>query len=276
MTPLKQIKSGVMLQDVKCREGLVLVIKELDQHPACVKSTSEQRLLTHGWITIEKFETMVTINNETGSTGHQNMMQVLNQTSNAHGADSFSNSVSWTKINKLYHEYLTNGSADIAKSGEPLPPLSVNYTVSSNNPNDVKILTVGMSPYQLKVGDEPAFTVSYQNISSRTIYHSMGCTASSLGMIILPSDNVTPIFPSLYPLCANYNVPVNPKQISTDGAGLFTQDPNGRNLVPSIHSGDYKILKAGTLHVRLGLYLWNAKGWVDTYETIQFNVNATQ
>ena len=133
-----------------------------------------------------------------------------------------------------------------------------------------------MSPYNLKVGDDPTFTVTYQNLSDRVIYHSMGCTSSSLGMIILPSDNVTPIFASLYPLCADYNVPVNPKQISTDGAGLFTQDPNGRNLVPSIFHGNYKIMKAGPLHVSLDLYMWNSKGWVDTYDIVQFNVNATQ
>ena len=49
-TPLKQFKSGIAAKDVKCNEGLELLMKSHDNMPACVKSTSIQRLLGQGWI----------------------------------------------------------------------------------------------------------------------------------------------------------------------------------------------------------------------------------
>lgn len=48
-TPLKQFKSGISAENVKCKDDLKLVIK-MDNHlPACVKPTSVPRLLTQGW-----------------------------------------------------------------------------------------------------------------------------------------------------------------------------------------------------------------------------------
>jgi len=49
--PLKQIKSGISAQDVKCKAGHALVIKLSNGYPACVRLASEQRFLVHGWIT---------------------------------------------------------------------------------------------------------------------------------------------------------------------------------------------------------------------------------
>jgi len=133
-----------------------------------------------------------------------------------------------------------------------------------------------MTPDPLKVGDTPEFTVTFQNLSDKPIYHSVGCTSSSLAQTILPADNVKEFFPSRYPLCADANLPIFPNEIATNGAYLLTQDPNNRNEVPSIFRGGYQIMKAGTLHVNLSLYLWDEKGGIDTVKTIQFDVNATQ
>lgn len=50
-SPLKQFKSGVNAQDVKCQPYyFTLILKESNGSPACVKSSSIPRLLGQGWI----------------------------------------------------------------------------------------------------------------------------------------------------------------------------------------------------------------------------------
>ncbi len=48
-SPLKQIKEGTMPENVVCKEGLGLVFK-LNGQPACVKTTSIEKLTAWGWI----------------------------------------------------------------------------------------------------------------------------------------------------------------------------------------------------------------------------------
>ncbi|GBL41984.1 hypothetical protein LBMAG54_12330 [Nitrosopumilaceae archaeon] len=48
LSPLKQIKSGIVPTSVVCKEGLDLIFK-LNGQPACVKTTSVQKLLAWGW-----------------------------------------------------------------------------------------------------------------------------------------------------------------------------------------------------------------------------------
>jgi hypothetical protein len=48
LSPLKQIKSGIVSENVVCKEGLELVFK-LNGQPACVKTTSVQKLIAWGW-----------------------------------------------------------------------------------------------------------------------------------------------------------------------------------------------------------------------------------
>ena len=47
-SPLKQIKEGTMPESVICKEGLGLVFK-LNGQPACVKTTSIEKLIAWGW-----------------------------------------------------------------------------------------------------------------------------------------------------------------------------------------------------------------------------------
>lgn len=49
LTPLKQHKSGIVAEDVKCKEGMQLVIKAKDGSPACVKESSVTKLVVWGW-----------------------------------------------------------------------------------------------------------------------------------------------------------------------------------------------------------------------------------
>ena len=48
-SPLKQIKSGIPVQDVKCSTNYVLIIKAEDGSPACVKPDTAQKLMERGW-----------------------------------------------------------------------------------------------------------------------------------------------------------------------------------------------------------------------------------
>ena len=47
--PLKQFRSGIPSEEIKCKEGLDLVIKVSSGSPACVKPQSKQKLLERGW-----------------------------------------------------------------------------------------------------------------------------------------------------------------------------------------------------------------------------------
>ena len=48
LSPLKQIKSGIVPENVVCKDGLDLIFK-LNGQPACVKTTSVQKLIAWGW-----------------------------------------------------------------------------------------------------------------------------------------------------------------------------------------------------------------------------------
>ncbi len=48
-SPLKQFKSGIAANNIKCDNGLSLVIKAEDNSPACVKPDTAQKLTEGGW-----------------------------------------------------------------------------------------------------------------------------------------------------------------------------------------------------------------------------------
>ena len=50
-SPLKQFKSGIPALDVKCNDGLQLILKAEDASPACVKPDAAQILIERGWAT---------------------------------------------------------------------------------------------------------------------------------------------------------------------------------------------------------------------------------
>jgi len=49
LPPLKQFKSGIPAQAIKCKQDLQLIIKVKDGSPACVKPSSVSKLLVRGW-----------------------------------------------------------------------------------------------------------------------------------------------------------------------------------------------------------------------------------
>jgi len=48
-SPLKQLKSGIPLKDVKCNQGFELIFKSNGGKPVCVKPETKQILIERGW-----------------------------------------------------------------------------------------------------------------------------------------------------------------------------------------------------------------------------------
>ncbi|QMU55173.1 MAG: hypothetical protein GKS07_09950 [Nitrosopumilus sp.] len=52
ISPLKQFRSGILIEETQCRESLVLVARH-DGSPACVKSSSVDKLLERGFTLVK-------------------------------------------------------------------------------------------------------------------------------------------------------------------------------------------------------------------------------
>jgi hypothetical protein len=49
LPPLKQIKSGISIDKIQCRDNLQLILKTSDNSPACVKPETKTKLIERGW-----------------------------------------------------------------------------------------------------------------------------------------------------------------------------------------------------------------------------------
>jgi len=248
VSPLKQLTSGIPLQDVKCKTDHVLVIKLPNGNPYCVRPTTAKRLLAQGWIA-PNLETIQIINhNETNSiVKHENITPLIsNQTINTNSGSGPSVINNGTTIEHM----------EIVK---PYPPLSVNPIISSTKSGIIKILSIGMSPNQLRVGDRVFFTVTFQNISDKPIHIGDGCMFSPLFYTISPSSNAYQYGSGLG--CPVESVVILPNQVYT-ARGLG--DPMG---------GGYIIDMTGELSVSMKLS-YSVQSEVN-FETIQFNVTAS-
>ena len=61
-SPKKQMNHGVLAQDVKCNNGMVLILKNTDKTAACVRPSTASRLVQNGWGVIQN-ETIVRSSN---------------------------------------------------------------------------------------------------------------------------------------------------------------------------------------------------------------------
>ncbi len=48
-SPLIQYKNGISIEDIKCNGDHVLIMKKVDNTPACVKPSSVEDLFKRGW-----------------------------------------------------------------------------------------------------------------------------------------------------------------------------------------------------------------------------------
>lgn len=51
--PLKQLRNGVLVHDVKCASGMQLILKKEDGSPACVKPGDATTLIERGWAMVQ-------------------------------------------------------------------------------------------------------------------------------------------------------------------------------------------------------------------------------
>ncbi len=49
LSPLKQLSAGIEPHNVMCKDGLELIFKKSNFHPACVKPSSIEKLIERGW-----------------------------------------------------------------------------------------------------------------------------------------------------------------------------------------------------------------------------------
>lgn len=49
LAPLKQIENGISPKDIECKEDMHLVFKNIDDSPACVKTTTVDKLIEREW-----------------------------------------------------------------------------------------------------------------------------------------------------------------------------------------------------------------------------------
>jgi hypothetical protein len=49
LSPLKQFKSGIPIEEIKCRDNLQLILKTSNNSPTCVKPETKTKLLERGW-----------------------------------------------------------------------------------------------------------------------------------------------------------------------------------------------------------------------------------
>ncbi len=47
--PLKQFKSGIPLDEIDCKKGFVIVVKNSNWNPVCVKAETKQKLIEREW-----------------------------------------------------------------------------------------------------------------------------------------------------------------------------------------------------------------------------------
>ncbi len=59
ISPLKQFQADPYIEHVQCRDGLLLVTKSVNGHPACVREETKSKLINIGWI-----KTQVDVHND--------------------------------------------------------------------------------------------------------------------------------------------------------------------------------------------------------------------
>ncbi len=71
--PLKQLRHGIPIHDIKCSNEFTLVLKSTNNSPACVKSSSVHALVARGWALSE--EIMMKMMNQNMTNNIKNMME---------------------------------------------------------------------------------------------------------------------------------------------------------------------------------------------------------
>lgn len=123
-SPLVQVKQGVVIQDIKCIEGMQLVLKAEDHSPACVTASTAQELVIRGWAMTPSQAALI------GSTSQGDM---FNKPGNILISDQFNNRV--IEINPITKDIVWSfgsGNASLCNPG-PGTIIGTNYAERLSN-----------------------------------------------------------------------------------------------------------------------------------------------
>jgi plastocyanin len=226
--------------------------------------------------TVHENITTIRTNSTTENITHGNAPPL--GSNNINGTIQNQSMLNYTDCTSSVPTFLDNPPSTIyPHSVKPFPPVSAKVNITSGETGKIKIIEIGMCPTQLKIGDKPHFTLTYQNISDKSFYHQdIHPYSHLLVYTISPSDKVKEII-SLGGRAvglAQFVGIILPNQTAIDpakGAGLLNGDIRTILFGPS---GEYQITNSGMLTVTM--YLGLQEDSNDLVETIQFNVNATQ
>lgn len=59
LSPLKQFKSRIAIDQIQCKEGFAVAIKKSNGNPACVKPETKTKLIERGWATADQLENKI-------------------------------------------------------------------------------------------------------------------------------------------------------------------------------------------------------------------------
>jgi len=98
-SPLKQIKSGITIDKIRCNEGLKFILK-YDVTPACVKPESIPKLSERGWISETDDHSLLTLKKVQDSCANDSSKEIMaNLLRYSNGTHVFMNhGCEWKKI----------------------------------------------------------------------------------------------------------------------------------------------------------------------------------
>lgn len=59
LSPLKQIKFGISIYEIQCKEEFAVAVKKSNGNPACVKPETKTKLIERGWATVDQLENKI-------------------------------------------------------------------------------------------------------------------------------------------------------------------------------------------------------------------------
>jgi thiol-disulfide isomerase/thioredoxin len=133
--PLKQIKHGVLVHDVKCNTGFTLILKSIDGSPACVRNSSVNGLVMRGWAMSKDSMMKIMNQNMTG------MQHIMNQTL-ANGSMKDDRGMA---MSKMKNKSMTETMPGDKKMSNESPQMSLSKVDESQYPNAPTL--VGISDY---------------------------------------------------------------------------------------------------------------------------------
>lgn len=159
LSPLKQFQLGIFSSNIKCNSNLVLLVKETNGHPACVKSSSVEQLNMHGYVSpkTNSFDNIVTTNKTTctsikqipnvaeNSVSNKTKFQVVGIVFDSSNSTNISGVVQLSSSNNVMNIPVQSGTLHatyILKNKTTITNCGITYCIGDNcNPDKELVVT---------------------------------------------------------------------------------------------------------------------------------------